>query len=43
MGAWVCISRPMGGFRMIPLLTSKELSSWEGFLDSGMKNMWSLM
>ena len=33
MGAWVCISRPMGRLRTIPLLTSKELSSWEGFLD----------
>ena len=43
MGAWVYISRPMGRFHIIPLLTSKELSCWEGFLDSGMKNMWSLM
>ena len=33
MGAWVCISRPMGRLRTIPLLTSKELSSWEAFLD----------
>ena len=33
MGAWVCISRPMGRLRTIALLTSKELSSWEGFLD----------
>lgn len=32
MGAWVCISRPMGRLRTIPPSTSKD-SSWEGFLD----------
>lgn len=43
MGAWVCISRPMGRLRTIPLLTSKELSVGKVSWTSRMKNMWFLI
>ena len=30
---WIPVKRLMGSLGITPLLTSKELSSWEGFLD----------